>query len=364
MGQRNPARAAADPATPPAQARFHNRDQLGRLLQILVALQAGRFPSVGQLADLCEVSRRTIFRDLNTLLAAGFPVQFRPDRQGYELETAAFIVPPTLSVVEISALIVLARSNPGRDLLGLRSQADTALLKLIQAAVPSVRESTAAVFEALDEPGHDARAELSEERRAVYQSVVAALIERTQIRLWPRTGNGHPESGIRFSPDRLAFDTCWKISGRVAGSQRTRAFRLPDLARVEAIAAPISEPPVAVRDGRGRRPQAARARIRVGADAMERGIDRVANGRRRIVPAGDREIEVRFELAGGNDEECVAQILALGDRVEVLEPASLRRAVRRLALRVADRNGPERGVKPPNERRVVDRLRGGDTLES
>ncbi len=54
------------------------RGQLVRLLQIIVALQSGRRPNVRGLAALCEASRRTIFRDLDTVEEAGIPVESDP----------------------------------------------------------------------------------------------------------------------------------------------------------------------------------------------------------------------------------------------------------------------------------------------
>ena len=61
------------------------RAQLPRLLELIMAIQSDRFPNARTLAERCEVSRRTIYRDLDTLDAAGIPVRYRPDRQGYQL---------------------------------------------------------------------------------------------------------------------------------------------------------------------------------------------------------------------------------------------------------------------------------------
>ena len=58
---------------------------LARLLQLLMILQSERFPNARRLAEACAVSRRTIYRDLTILEAAGISVLYRPDRQGYQL---------------------------------------------------------------------------------------------------------------------------------------------------------------------------------------------------------------------------------------------------------------------------------------
>lgn len=81
------------------------RDRLARLLQILVALRAGPTNAAG-LARICEVSRRTIYRDLSALELAGVPVRYRPERQGYEIAPAFLFPTPRLTDREASALVV------------------------------------------------------------------------------------------------------------------------------------------------------------------------------------------------------------------------------------------------------------------
>jgi predicted DNA-binding transcriptional regulator YafY len=49
---------------------------ISRLVQLLGLLQAGKGHNVGSLAKACEVSRRTIFRDLDVLRQAGVPLLF------------------------------------------------------------------------------------------------------------------------------------------------------------------------------------------------------------------------------------------------------------------------------------------------
>lgn len=61
------------------------RSQLARLIQILLALESGRNLNASGLAKLCEVSPRTVYRDLDTLILAGVPIEFRPETQGYRI---------------------------------------------------------------------------------------------------------------------------------------------------------------------------------------------------------------------------------------------------------------------------------------
>ncbi len=82
---------AIDRGPNPARIR---RGQLARLLQIVLALQSDRRPNARQLGDWCEVSRRTIFRDLDLIEMAGLRVEYDSVRRGYRLRTAATFFPP------------------------------------------------------------------------------------------------------------------------------------------------------------------------------------------------------------------------------------------------------------------------------
>ena len=85
------------------------RAPLSRLLQIVIALQSDRRPNARELAEECEVSRRTIFRDLETIEAAGLAIQYDATRQGYRLaqETLGRRPATWTSASEVVALSVL-----------------------------------------------------------------------------------------------------------------------------------------------------------------------------------------------------------------------------------------------------------------
>src|SRR5262245_29639521 len=95
------------------------RDQLARLFRLVMLLQTERFPNARELAERCEVSRRTVYRDLELLERAGLPVRYRQEREGYQLARGAFLPPSGVGEAEALALLVLARQWKGGDGLGL-----------------------------------------------------------------------------------------------------------------------------------------------------------------------------------------------------------------------------------------------------
>src|SRR5690349_14951068 len=109
------------------------RAQLPRLLELIMAIQSDRFPNARELAERCEVSRRTIYRDLDTLAAAGIPVRYRPDRQGYQLARGCSLPLPSLDEKEALALLIMARQWKGGAGLDLLRHARDGAVKLVQA---------------------------------------------------------------------------------------------------------------------------------------------------------------------------------------------------------------------------------------
>ena len=126
------------------------RSQLSRMLRIIVELRARRFPDANGLAKAVEVSRRTIYRDLSTLLDAGVPVRYRPDRRGYELDPGFFLPPVALEESEALALAAHAfgPSPPGEP--DQAADARRGMLKIVAALPDAARARVSALIDAID----------------------------------------------------------------------------------------------------------------------------------------------------------------------------------------------------------------------
>lgn len=74
-----------------------------RLFDLIQLLRDGRLHKARDLAEQMEVSVRTIYRDMDTLVASGIPVEGERG-VGYILRAPVFMPPMVLSQVEIEAL--------------------------------------------------------------------------------------------------------------------------------------------------------------------------------------------------------------------------------------------------------------------
>lgn len=113
-----------------------------RLLSILTTLQAKGHVTAQALADECEVSLRTIYRDVDALSAAGIPVySVQGSSGGYRLLDGYRVRLNGLSSTEADALFLAGLTRQAAD-LGMGAVAASARAKLV-AALPEAMRSGA-----------------------------------------------------------------------------------------------------------------------------------------------------------------------------------------------------------------------------
>jgi predicted DNA-binding transcriptional regulator YafY len=106
-----------------------------RLFDIIQILRDGNLHRAQDIADRLEVSVRTIYRDMETLVASGFPVEGERG-VGYMVTEAITLPPLTLTVAELEAL------NLGMAIVGEAADPD------LKAAALSLAEKVDAVLPA------------------------------------------------------------------------------------------------------------------------------------------------------------------------------------------------------------------------
>ena len=78
-----------------------------RLIQIIGMLQSGSGLHASAIAQECGVSRRTIFRDLETLRAAGVPLTYNDELSEYRIPGSYFLPPTNFTAEEALAVMLL-----------------------------------------------------------------------------------------------------------------------------------------------------------------------------------------------------------------------------------------------------------------
>ena len=217
------------------------RSSLCRLLQIVTALESERRPNARQLAEECEVSRRTIFRDLETIETAGLRVEYAAARQGYRIASAASAPKATLEEREVVALAFLANRGAEDHAFGLAGSARSGLIKLFNNLPEGSRQRAEAVEMATRvEPPTPRR---DDARRAVYDRLLDGLMRRVHVRLTVRA----PGRGLETT--RMALYRLfegregWCLIGRSSLHRRVRMIPLAQVESAEPTDDPSTVPP-------------------------------------------------------------------------------------------------------------------------
>ncbi|MCH7989772.1 MAG: HTH domain-containing protein [Planctomycetes bacterium] len=157
-------------------------NRLQRLLRLVGLLQSGRIYNSKDLAEICGVSRRTVFRDLRMLQDSDIPLQYDERKQGYSFSLPTYLPPTNFTLDETLSLLILC------DELGHRSRgvpfsrsAQTAAFKLLSNLPRHLREKVGELAESISvridphNPLYDAK--------PYYDLLMQAISERRQIRI-------------------------------------------------------------------------------------------------------------------------------------------------------------------------------------
>jgi predicted DNA-binding transcriptional regulator YafY len=308
-----------------------------RLLSILTTLQAKGRVTAQTLADDCEVSLRTIYRDIDALSTAGVPVYSErgPDG-GYRLLDGYKTRLNGMSRAEAEALFLTGLPGPAA-LLGLGSIMAGAEMKLLAALPADLRQSAetmrarfhldaAGWFDDLEQPPA-----LPDLTAATWRQAPIAMRYRSRAE----------EVERRVDPLGLVLKNgVWYLVGRVGETVRTyRVSRISDLTVLEETFTP---PPgfdlrthwqanaESFEDSLYRE----HATVRLSPRGMEM-ASRLTRARARAVAETasppDREGWREALLPIESMREAAGTVSMLGAEVEVLAPPELRAAMAQIA---------------------------------
>lgn len=319
------------------------RGHLARLFRLVLILQAEKSPNARVLAERCEVSTRTIYRDIELLEQAGVPVRFRTDRQGYQLARGFFLPPTNLDELEALALLVMSRQWKGGDGLGLLRHAWSGAVKLAEGLSPDIRARVLSYAEPFQiERSHKLRP--ADSRDEMHDLILEALTRQRQLRLWYHTADHPDELCTKFGIYRLLLhDRHWFMVGRSTLHRRIEVIGVPWVHKAVLTDDPYGIPPRFSLDrflanawGVERAPVRSKIWLRFSPRVAAEVGDTVWHRSQRRALLADGSVELHFQVDGL--EEILRWILGFGDLVEVIAPDELRRRVHDVATAVARRH--------------------------
>jgi predicted DNA-binding transcriptional regulator YafY len=311
---------------------------LARLLQLLMILQSERFPNARRLADACAVSRRTIYRDLAILEAAGITVLYHPERQGYQLDRDYWLQPTRLEDNEALSLLIMSRIGCAQIPVGLLRHARSGLVKVVQGLPGELRSRITHSSELIadDTPLLD----VCPVRQAIHETILSALSQRRRLALWYRAHGLSPVVTTKLSLFRLAWIRGqWCLVGHSSADREIIVLQVAYIERLELTDESYSIPPrfsldrFLAKPSRHGDEQRHEVQLRFAANVALTLRDIPGRPGQRILPGPDGAFDLFFKVESLDD--IVLWTIGFGDQVEVIEPAQLRHAVRIQAERIA-----------------------------
>jgi predicted DNA-binding transcriptional regulator YafY len=198
-----------------------------RLLLILNLLRSRGNLKASDLANECEVSERTIYRDICALSEARVPIYFD---HGYRLLTDAFLPPLNFTLDELLTISLGLSSDPVQSLSSLRRSAKQALAK-IESLMP---EKIKADYEKTKQkivvqPG---KRSSQKGKALLFELLRQAISQEKKIKL--HGVSEHSSNMIELIPKALVYKKgTWYLAGEIQKS--TRYFRLEMIKSVSLI---------------------------------------------------------------------------------------------------------------------------------
>jgi predicted DNA-binding transcriptional regulator YafY len=315
-----------------------------RLLSILTTLQARGQITAPELAETCEVSVRTIYRDIDALAAAGVPVYAeRGSEGGYRLLDGYRVRLNGLSQPEAEALFMAGLPGPAAA-LGLDAAMMAAQTKLMAALPENLRPNAGRMQERfhLDTPGWFGEAEQPKHLRAIAGALLAERLIEIRYQSW------RAEKRRRLAPLGLVLKGgSWYLAGQVDGSVRTyRVARVLDCKVLdERFARPAGFDLAAywqaatVRLEAEMHPNQATVRLSpFGVKLLDALSQPYVRTRTRIEETADAAgWRIATVPIGKTLWHAAAELLRLGAEAEVLEPAELREKMAEMTQAMAAR---------------------------
>ena len=212
-----------------------NLPRLHRLLKLVGLLQAGKAHNAEGLATECGVSRRTIFRDLETLRRAELSIVYNEDLQRYHLPGTQILPPTHLTSEEALALIVISHEMGGANRVPFYGAARRAALKLESSLPTAMREQMREILGAIEMKLPSVGQNSDDE--SVFADLQSAIGSRRAVRIRYRSFTKDEGTiNTRLSPYRLLFSRhSWYVIGRSSLHRGTRTFNVHRITRLETL---------------------------------------------------------------------------------------------------------------------------------
>jgi predicted DNA-binding transcriptional regulator YafY len=209
------------------------RVRLSRCLRLLTLLQSRIGYSTSELAHQCEVSKRTIYRDLRLLAASGIPVRYDSKKQGHIVAACSDVCMPELSSDRLVALLLAAHIFSLSCDEDISRPIHQAIGTLLSRAPLALREEVAGLLKSIG--GKPSAIGWPQGSRPIVGDILTALRQKRQIRI---VYYSPTELGVqtKITPRQLvAAQGKWYLVGRSSWHRKVRRFDMSHIREAELL---------------------------------------------------------------------------------------------------------------------------------
>lgn len=315
-----------------------SRPPLARMHQLHALIQAEKYPNCRTMAEVLEVSEKTVQRDLEFMRDRwGMPLEYDPVKVGYHYtEPVAHFPTLEISEGEVVALFIAQKA--------LAQHRGTVFEKPLRAActkmADSLRGTITVAWAELDAAVSFRTAGASTAELGVFEAVSRAVLGSVEIAFHYHKLRSAQLEWRRARPYHLGcIENQWYCFAHDLDRGEIRTFALPRMRDAKVTRTKFVRPPdfsiqrhlaesfgVFRRDGNGKVQQ---VRIRFDGWAARLIGERVWHESQEIRRRREGGIELRLELGGL--EEVERWVLSWGEHAEAIAPRALRERIRAVA---------------------------------
>lgn len=213
-----------------------------RAIRILTCLQSGPTFNAKELAERLQVSRRTIYRDLNLLRGAGIQVEFDEEHAGYRVSNGApgSLVPPNFTDRDVAKLALTSHLSMLHGFSAFGSSVRESVARLLGYYPKSIRESVTRLLNccAVDLP----RPHYNQRMLEIVETLLSAIGHSKMVRV--RFSLDHNSelnerplyAWTRLSPYRMVAGLeDWTLIGRSTYHRKTTTLPVSKIVEVHLM---------------------------------------------------------------------------------------------------------------------------------
>lgn len=303
-------------------------NRMDRLFQTVLLLQRKAVTRAEDLARRFGISKRTVYRDINTLNEAGVPVVTLPG-EGYQMMEGFFLPPLNFSEGEAAALVLAARMFATHAESRLSEQAERALEKISAVLPDRTRRTVEPLVDIIQFYRPPRRFNLDDDQLVALQQ---AIRERRVVHLRYHSYGVDDSTERDVEPYSLMYnDGAWYLTAFCRLRVEQRSFRVN---RIESLSVrdEIFEPRFMVEPEH----HPLEVRVRFDARVVRSVRERQHYGFRREEPLpGDGNLIMVYEV--DSFSELQPWLLGWGAAAEVLDPEYCREEIRQEVIRLAEK---------------------------